>query len=135
MIKTSLLRLMRGELPLRDVYYYIQGTLRYRLYYSRFKFLIRKHILEQIDYRINVMNYECYERGECVLCGCSTTALQMCNKSCEGKEYPIMMGKKHWSYKVTSYHGKYCWIWDPNLKRFLTYKLNASAHYVLYNRD
>jgi hypothetical protein len=42
------------------------------------------------------MKKECYDNGECIMCGCSTTALQMCNKACEGKCYPAMMDKKMW---------------------------------------
>lgn len=81
---------------MRDVYYYIQGNLRYRLYYSKFAFLIRKHIREQIEYRINSMDKECYERGECHMCGCATTQLQMSNKSCKKYCYPSILSKKKW---------------------------------------
>jgi hypothetical protein len=35
------------------------------------------------------------------MCGCMTTALQMCNKPCEGDCYPSMMSKKQWKvYKL-----------------------------------
>lgn len=81
-----------------DLWYYLQGWYRYRLFYSnRYEFLIRKHILEQIDYRIYEMDIECYEAGECKKCGCATTALQMANKSCLGECYPVMMSKSKWN--------------------------------------
>lgn len=81
----------------RDMFYYFQGNIRYKIYYSKYKnLLIRKHILEQIEYRIKMMNPKCYNKGECIECGCATTQLQMCNKACDGKCYPTMMGKKDW---------------------------------------
>lgn len=88
----------------KDIWYYVQGNVRYELYYSRFKFLIPKHILEQIDFRIEVMYPECLLSGFCIKCGCKTTALQMCNKSCEGDCYPEMMNKKEWKeFKNNNY--------------------------------
>lgn len=81
-------------MKLSDIFYYIQGNIRYQLFYSRFDFLIRKHIKEQIRFRIKVMNSECYNSGSCIKCGCKTTALQMCNKSCDGDCYPPMVIKK-----------------------------------------
>ena len=44
------------------------------------------------------MNEECYNNGECIKCGCATTALQMCNKMCKGMCYPRMMNKWQWDY-------------------------------------
>ena len=50
------------------------------------------------------MNQECYNKGYCVKCGCHTTALQMCSKSCEGNCYPKMMGRKLWNrFFMTGY--------------------------------
>ncbi len=77
---------------------YIIGNFRYKLYYNpKLSFLIRKHIREQIEMRIKVMNRECYDNGECVLCGCSCTALQMCERKCEGDCYPKMVNKRIWN--------------------------------------
>lgn len=99
-MKNKILSLMKGEIRLIDVFYFIQGMIRYHIFYSRVKgLLIRKHIREQIEYRIAVMNPLCYDRGECIECGCATTALQMCNKVCEGNCYPFMMNKKEWRNK------------------------------------
>ena len=88
--------ILTGKRKLSDIWHYLLGNYRYKLYYSRFKFLIRKHIQEQIAFRIQVMNKECYNQGSCVICGCTTTALQMCNKSCDKPCYPEMMNKKEW---------------------------------------
>ena len=73
---------------------YFTGHIRYSIYYSRFQYLIRKHIKEQIDWRIIVMEQECYDQGSCQICGCTTTALQMANKSCDKPCYPPLMSKR-----------------------------------------
>lgn len=88
--------LIQRKNPPIDIWYYIQGMYRYKLYYSKYKYLIRDHILEQIEARINTMDKECYNAGFCKHCGCMVTALQMSNKQCHGKEYPVMMNKEHW---------------------------------------
>lgn len=96
-MKAKILKVLWREVPLIDVWYYIQGHYRFRLYYSKkWKWLIRKHIKEQIDYRIKVMDEECYSNGSCKHCGCETTMLQMADKSCEGLCYLVMCTKKEW---------------------------------------
>lgn len=87
---------MKNKITLKDVLAYIQGNIRYSLYNSNWSWLIRKHIKEQIDIRINSMNKSCYNQGSCVMCGCRTTHLQMANKSCNKPCYPIMLNKKTW---------------------------------------
>lgn len=86
---------IRG-IEIKDMFYYIQGNIRYELYYSKFRWLIPKYIREQITYRINSMDIACYEYGSCMLCGCKTTALQMCNKACDKPCYPKMISKRAW---------------------------------------
>lgn len=81
---------------IKNIYYFIQGNLRYKIFYSNFVNILPEHILEQIEYRLAVMDKDCYELGQCKLCGCSTTALQMANKSCDKPCYPIMKSKKEW---------------------------------------
>lgn len=85
------------KITIKNIIAFIVGNIRYRLYYSKFLFLIRRHILEQIRFRIKVMDRECYVRGSCVMCGCTTTALQMANKMCDKPCYPPMMKKKIWN--------------------------------------
>lgn len=88
---------MRNKRKISDIFAYLQGYYRYNLYYSKFgSFLIRSYILEQIQWRISVMDIECFEQGSCKICGCDTTALQMANKACPKPCYPKMMNKKNW---------------------------------------
>lgn len=112
-MKRKIQMILRGERPLIDVWHYIVGNLRYKLFYYRFKNrsffsirkntleqdrhpLMRRHIWEQINFRIKWMNPVCYEQGSCVKCGCETTHLQMANKKCDGDCYPPMMNRKQW---------------------------------------
>ena len=80
---------------IKNVWSYIQGWTRYRIYYWK-PHLLRKHIRDQIDYRIRVMDKECYNNGSCKICGCQTTAMQMADKTCGKPCYPEMMNKKDW---------------------------------------
>ena len=41
-------QIMKGEEPFINVWYYLQGTYRTFMYYSLGRFLIRKHIREQL---------------------------------------------------------------------------------------
>ena len=88
--------ILKGERPPVDMWHYIVGNIRYTLYYSKFKFLIRKHILEQIEQRLIWMDKDCYNEGSCKICGCQTIQLQMCNKSCDKPCYPAIMNRKTW---------------------------------------
>lgn len=115
-------------MKINNIFAYIQGNIRYHLYYSKhFKFLIRKHIREQIEYRINSMNRECYSNGSCIKCGCSTTHLQMADKKCEGSCYPIMISNKGvWEFwkksKITVeilIDSEYIWKLDTKNKKFI----------------
>lgn len=94
---------MKSKITVKNIISYVQGNIRYRLYYSRFRFLIREHIREQYEYRIRVMKKECYESGNCVICGCKTTNLQFANKPCDGNCYPRMMSKKEWNKSFLRY--------------------------------
>lgn len=102
-------KILKGEAKLIDIWHYFLGWYRYRLYYAESTNVLhkqtvyrvpnpfmRKHIDEQITWRIRIMNPVCYEQGSCIKCGCETTALQMANKSCKGACYPPMMNKKQW---------------------------------------
>jgi hypothetical protein len=96
---------MKKEVSLKDVWAYIQGNIRFTLYYSKyFKWLIPTHISEQIGFRIFVMDEVCYISGSCQMCGCETPALQMANKACKKPCYPEMMNKKEWKiFKKENY--------------------------------
>ncbi len=91
---------MQKKTKISDIFAYFQGYYRYHIYYSHSlvsRILIRTHILEQIQWRIAVMDTECFENGSCKLCGCDTTALQMADKACDKPCYPKMMNKKEWN--------------------------------------
>lgn len=106
-MKNKIMKILRNEAPLIDIFYYIQGHLRFKLYYSKFKWLIRRHIREQIAFRIRVMDPICFSQGSCRICGCETTMLQMANKPCEGYCYPEMFTKEKWNrvkYIINDYY-------------------------------
>ena len=84
------------QLNLLNIKSYIVGNFRYAIYDSNVRWLLRKHILEQIHWRIDVMNPKCYNNGSCILCGCTTPALQMADKSCDEPCYPGMMNRSSW---------------------------------------
>ena len=86
------------KINFKNVIAYIQGNIRYELFYSEYKSLIRSHIIEQIEARIKSMNQECYDSGSCIKCGCRTTHLQMANKPCDGACYPPMVNRDKWNY-------------------------------------
>lgn len=86
----------KAKPTLKNIIAYIQGNLRYKLYYSIFAFLIPKHIREQITARINSMDRQCYNDGQCKMCGCQTTALQMADKACDKPCYPRMLTRSQW---------------------------------------
>ena len=88
---------MKAKITFKNVCAFIQGHIREKLFYSkRWNWLLPLHIFEQINYRLFVMNKECYSNGECVMCGCATPALQMANKTCDAKCYPIMVDETDW---------------------------------------
>lgn len=96
---------MKAEVNWTNIKAYIQGHVREKLFYSkRWSWLLPLHIFEQINYRIFVMNKTCYVNGECIHCGCATPVLQMANKTCEGKCYPIMMDETDWHIYKREYN-------------------------------
>lgn len=105
-ILNSLIQMIKGERSPTDVWYFIQGHIREMLYFSRYDFLIRKHIREQIDVRINTIREmgergitSCLKNEQCDICGCYTYALIMSNKSCEGSCYPSgFFSKEDWKH-------------------------------------
>lgn len=132
---------MNKKFKVKDIWYYIQGNIRYFLYYWKtnyfgkktiFKYifliplhkLIPLHIREQITIRINSMNQDCYRTGSCVMCGCKTTNLQMANKNCEGLCYPQMQTKQNWNLlknkKIVISNKK---AWQLNNSKFKQYEL------------
>lgn len=79
---------------------YIIGN--YRMFmFKHASFLLRKHIKDQFNYRLSIMNQTCLDNRECIECGCKTPNLQFSNKSCEGLCYPPMVSKNKWK-RITS---------------------------------
>lgn len=92
----------KARVTLRNVWSYIQGNIRYRLYYSKqlygvdLSWLLPKWLKDQIELRIDSMDRQCYNEGSCKICGCKTTALQFSDKACDKPCYPSMLSKKQW---------------------------------------
>lgn len=87
---------LRSKLEqLKLVWDYLQGMFRYWLYKNHPKY-VRKHIKEQYNYRLAIMNPSCLVEHQCVECGCKVPELQMAAKQCGGKCYPPMMDSKKW---------------------------------------
>ena len=107
MKKYHVKKFFRLEYTFIEIWDFYRANFRYFIYYSKyFNFLMREHIREQIDYRVSVMDKECYNKGECKICGCKTIHLQMANKACEGNCYPPMMNKTVWKIFKIGLHGK-----------------------------
>ena len=95
--------MVKEKTTTKNIIAYLQGNFRYKLFYSKyFHWLMRSHIREQIEYRINSMNRTCFENGSCIKCGCQTTHLQMANKSCRGECYPRMHDSHLWKTLIAS---------------------------------
>ena len=108
---------MKAKVNWKNIKSYIQGNIREKLFYSkRLNFLLPLHIFEQINYRLFVMNKKCYSNGECIECGCATPALQMANKTCKGKCYPIMMDETDWAIYKREYNIEFRY-WDSSKPR------------------
>lgn len=140
-MKQKILQILRKEKPLIDIWHYFLGNYRYFFYYGGKlskkygwvakirKNFIRRHIKDQITWRIIHMDRECYRNGSCKLCGCLTTALQMADKSCNKPCYPPMMNKSNWiqfNYfiRMTFDNGKTKWRMNPITKKPEFYKPN-----------
>jgi hypothetical protein len=119
-----------------NVYHYFLGNYRYKIYYSRyFKWLMRKHIRQQIAWRITVMDKECYNNGSCKICGCETIHLQCANKSCDKPCYPEMMSRYDWKYfKYGSFKDKHgLWFIDRITNKLLLVKETSYGHTISDN--
>ena len=137
MKKQHWIKLFTFKYSFDDIIEYFRANIRYTLYYSNFKWLIPPHILEQIDFRINVMmDKQCYTDGSCKVCGCTTTNLQMTNSSCAGDCYPALQCKCKWDRfkkKGIIIEDKYIWIntkamtsvCDPTIKKYIKKQENV----------
>lgn len=90
-------KFLKGEYTCAEIIDYFRGNIRYYLYYSKYmSWLLPEYIGDQINMRVKLMNPECYNKGECVVCGCKTLNLQMANKSCDDNCYPPIFNKSTW---------------------------------------
>ena len=102
---------------------YIQGHIRKWLFYNKYlNWMLPLHIFEQINYRLFIMNPECYENGECIKCGCTTPALQMANKTCKGFCYPNMLNATDWYIYKREYNIEFKY-WDKSKPREFELKI------------
>jgi hypothetical protein len=83
-------------MKIEDIKHYFIGHIRNKIYQSKYRNIIRQHIIEQIEYRLKVVDRVCYNSGSCKMCGCAMPALQMANKMCHKPCYPPMMSKSKW---------------------------------------
>lgn len=98
-----------SEITPKNVWAYFQGN--FRMYLKRiapglYYYYVRPHVIEQIEARIKSMDRECYENGECKICGCKTLNLQYADKACAGDCYPKMLNKKEWEYLKKTFGGE-----------------------------
>lgn len=126
---------------IKNILAYITGNIRYKLYYSKFVWLIPTHIREQIEARINSMEKTCYTQGSCIMCGCKTTALQMANKQCDKPCYPEMLSRADWKWLkggnplfITKTKGYYSGMVnfrkDIENKNYIVWKLINNTFYI-----
>ena len=60
----------KRDFSLEEAFYYVQGYYRHFFYWRKYgKYFLRRHIREQIYWRLGVMNQECLSNGACVECG------------------------------------------------------------------
>lgn len=137
MNKIHWIKLLTFKYSISEIIDYFRANFRYWCYYNDdldIKALLPEHIKEQIDFRINVMmDRECFDSGQCKVCGCSTTQLQMANKACDGHCYPVMVDKDTWEsfkYKgvIKERYGNDFYKWEnimyvthfyPSTKKFI----------------
>jgi len=74
---------------------FLQGNFRKMMTDLGLDNTIPEHIQEQIQWRLSVMNIECYNNKECP-CKCAVPAKQFEDRSCENQCYPEMMNETDW---------------------------------------
>ena len=84
------------QTTLKEKIDYFRAQIRYWAFTREYFWLVPKHIQEQYNWRLYKMDAQCFEQGECKLCGCDTTKLQFANRACDKPCYPRMKNKKNW---------------------------------------
>ena len=65
------------------IIYYILGHYRYSLYYSKYKFLLRKSIINKISILNTKIDKECFNSASCKNCGCKVPQQNYGGKPCD----------------------------------------------------
>jgi len=102
----------------KNIWWWIQGETR-MLFYKYVPFMLRNHIKEQFEYRLDNTNKDCLKQGSCVICQCSVPSLLFANKPCskiyassntrkmlfghDGICYDRMLNKKEWKELLKQY--------------------------------
>lgn len=109
----------------KDAWYYVQGSLRFKIYKSKLRWILRRHIIEQVEWRRDQAALPCFRNGTCFCCGCNTPAVFFAHKGCavgkaryakecrskgENPCYPALMSKKDWKvFDKTVPENRYTW--------------------------
>jgi hypothetical protein len=130
---------MKAKITKKNIGAYLAGNVRYYVWYHKNKKLkeklIRPHIMEQIEFRLLVMESDCYNKGACVMCGCRTTALQMANKACDKPCYPPMMNKKDWDKLINKGEEVRGWKVSTETRRIFSNQGNRVDQFVYIHKD
>ena len=117
---------MKNKIKINDIFAYMLGNYRMIIYDSGLTFLLRKHIIEQYEWRLTKMNPQCFLSGSCVKCGCDTPALQMANKACDGGCYFEMFSKKKWKeFKIREEKRKEVKKFDHTRANYLGFEVHT----------
>ena len=86
----------KEQITFKNVKAFIQGYYRYYMYTWFKTKLLREHIVNQYETRLNSVDKKCLNDGQCKLCGCAVPQLLWADKACDKPCYPPMMSKKNW---------------------------------------
>lgn len=102
----------------KNIWWWIQGETR-MLLYKHVPFMLRSHIKEQFEYRLDVVDEDCLLQKSCKVCTCSLPSLLFADKPCskikmtpttrttlfghDGICYNKMLNKKEWKQLISKY--------------------------------
>lgn len=100
---------MRHKINWYNIYQYVIGQTRYYLHKIHPR-LIRKHIREQVEYRMSACSPVCKYEARC--CGCKAPNVFYSPKGCRFNSYPALMSKPHWEDYMLKYQGRMEYLVD-----------------------
>lgn len=65
------------------VLYYLIGNYRYYIYYSKFRWLLRKSVIKTIERLLKNIDTECFNQASCKKCGCKVPQQNFGGKPCD----------------------------------------------------